>query len=71
MKGGENIADLGTKVLSKDRFEMYKRMANIIRMPHVNAVKKNKVLSIAGIDSNRASAKEPIEGLLQVTQGVH
>ena len=42
LKGTENIADLGTKVLDKAKFEYLKKKANIIRMPKPSSGKRGK-----------------------------
>jgi len=49
--GDKNIADLGTKVLAKDRFEMLLQMSNIRRMNDVEKIPETKCIGGVGLDA--------------------
>jgi len=49
--GDKNIADLGTKVLAKDRFEMLLQMSNIRRMKDVEKIPETKCIGGVGLDA--------------------
>ena len=64
--GDKNIADLGTKVLAKDRFEMLLQMSNIRRMKDVEKIPETKCIGGVGLDAGCTAPADSVSWFWQL-----